>query len=160
MTAAIPTNFPVSSFIGVTVTSTRGGKADIGQPLLIDLDTNEDRHRVAAVCQLRASIAAGSSIAVAAGCAGRGAISIPARQFLHLREGGGCLLARAHSLARGFFCSRFEPLTVRKDFSSKNNDQQSTVGAALRYIPLQKGQHLNGILGWPLGHPFFVPQSV
>ncbi len=46
MTAAIPTTFPVSSFIGVTVTSTRGGKADIGQPLLIDLDTNEDRHRV------------------------------------------------------------------------------------------------------------------
>jgi hypothetical protein len=38
-------------------------------------------------------------------------------------------------------------LTVRKDFSSNDNDQQSTVGAALRYIPLQKGQHLTVYLG-------------
>jgi hypothetical protein len=30
-----------------------GGKADIDQPLLIDLDTNEDRRRLASICFLR-----------------------------------------------------------------------------------------------------------
>jgi hypothetical protein len=34
----------------VRLMSAYGGRADIDQPLLIDLDTNEDRRRVAAAC--------------------------------------------------------------------------------------------------------------
>ena len=43
-----------------------GGKADIDHPLLIDLDTNEDRRRLASVCLLREITAARSSRAVVA----------------------------------------------------------------------------------------------